>query len=701
MRLEWNSSVENLPGVGAARAQQLAEKGIRRVGDLLTYFPFRYENRITFTPIRELQAGVTTCVQAEVMTAGLVRFPRSRLRVFHVAVSDKTGILYAKWFHADYLQRVFKPGQRVVLYGKVEEDAYRPAQRVMVQPQHEILSGDSEPADSTESGRIVPIYEAAGAISSRVFRRLVHYALRTLDAALADPLPATLRERYRFPDRRSALWQAHFPEPETCLDDLNRFRTPAQERLIFEEFFFLQLGLALRRRQTRQATGIRFTLNEGIRDAIKTILPFHPTAAQKRVLKEIAEDMERPAPMNRLLQGDVGSGKTIVAFEAACIAIENGYQVALMAPTEILAVQHYLYARQRFAATGYRLGLLVSALPPTEKTRVRKQLAAGEIDLVFGTHALIEEEVGFHRLGLAIVDEQHRFGVLQRLELIRKGAQPDVLVMTATPIPRTLALTLYGDLDLSVIDEMPPDRAPIETRWLTDAEAASAFEYVRQQVAAGRQAYIVYPVIDESKRELKAATQEYRRLSEKVFPELRVGLLHGRKSGEEKESTMAEFRAGRLQVLVATSVVEVGVDVPNATVMVIEHADLFGLAQLHQLRGRIGRGAHRSTCLLLTPEKVSDIARERLETMVRTTDGFAIAEIDLKLRGPGEFFGTRQHGFLNFSIANLLRDHELLTRARTEAFAWVEQPPSETELERLAHYLHESWEQRYGLAQVG
>ncbi|MFQ5816533.1 MAG: ATP-dependent DNA helicase RecG [Terriglobia bacterium] len=701
MRLQLDSPVRFVPSVGPARAQHLAEKGIHCVEDLLYYFPFRYENRITFTPICELRPGNSTCVQAEVLTAGLVRFPRSRLRVFHLAATDKTGILYAKWFHADYLQRVFKPGQRLVLYGKVEEDPYRPGQLQLVQPQYEVLSGDTEPADSTEIGRIVPIYEAAGPISSRLFRRMIYQSLRSLDSALADPLPAELPERYGFPDRLAALWQTHFPEAHVNVTELDRFRTPAQQRLIFEEFFFLQLGLALRRRQARQAAGITFQLNDRIREAIKKILPFHPTAAQKRVLKEIAEDMQQPVPMSRLLQGDVGSGKTIVAFEAASIAIENGYQVALMAPTEILAVQHYLYARERFRATPYRLALLVSALAAAEKARVRKQLQAGETDLLVGTHALIEEEVGFHRLGLVIVDEQHRFGVLQRLKLIRKGVRPDVLVMTATPIPRTLALTLYGDLDLSVIDEMPPGRTPIETRWITDDKTAGVFDFVRRQVAAGRQAYIVYPVIDESKRELKAATQEYQRLSEKVFPDLRVALLHGRLSSEEKEGAMAAFRAGTVHVLVSTSVVEVGVDVPNATTMVIEHADRFGLAQLHQLRGRIGRGHHRSHCLLLSPENVSDIARERLETMVRTSDGFEISEIDLKLRGPGEFFGTRQHGFVGFRIGNLLRDHELLAAARREAFAWVEQPPAEEELRRLVGYLQGNWQRRYGLAQVG
>jgi len=702
MSLSLEAPVTALAGVGPRRAPLLQEKGIENIEDLLYYLPFRYEDRTRFTPIGELRPGVVTCVQAEVLTAGLFPLRRARRRAFNLAVGDQTGILYAKWFYGDYLVRTFRPGQRVVLYGKVEEDPYRPGQIQMIQPQHEILSGGREPADSTESGRIVPIYEAAGPITSRMFRRLIHEALGRLPASLPDPLPPSLRQAHGLPDRRRALEAAHFPEKDIDLAQLEAFRAPAQQRLIYEEFFFLQLGLALRRQRARQAPGLSLPVNDAVRDAVKKILPFHPTDAQKRVLKEIADDMAKPTPMNRLLQGDVGSGKTIVAFEAAVLAMENGYQVALMAPTEILAVQHYLYACQRFAPTRYRLGLLVSALPAAEKKQTREELSAGDLDLIVGTHALLEKEVEFHRLGLVIVDEQHRFGVLQRLELIRKGraeAQPHVLVMTATPIPRTLGLTLYSDLDMSVLDEMPPGRAPIETRWVRDTAAAGVWEFIRKQAAAGRQAYIVYPVIEESKQELKAATQEYERLSKEVFKNLRVGLLHGRLKGEEKEGVMRAFHRGELQVLVSTSVVEVGVDVPNATVMVIEHAERFGLAQLHQLRGRIGRGRHASTCILMTPAEVGEVARERLETLVGTQDGFQIAELDLKLRGPGEFLGTRQHGFLNFRIANLLRDHELLARAKQDAFAMVAAPPAD--FAATVDYVRRLWQRRYRLAQVG
>ena len=700
MPLALESPVSALSGVGPSRARHLAQKGIASLEDLLYYLPFRYEDRTRFARIGEVEPGQVACIRAEVMTAGLVRLRGGRRRgIFHLAVSDPTGLLYAKWFYGDYLERVFRPGQQVVLFGKVEVDPYRPGQLQMVQPQHEILSGDS--VDSTESGRLVPIYEAAGPVSSRVLRRLIHDALGRLPATLPDPLPEALRRRHELPDRRAALAEAHFPGRETDLAQLEAFRTPAQQRLIYEEFFFLQLGLALQRRRARRAAGIPFALTAGAREAIKKILPFHPTAAQKRVLKEIAEDLQKPAPMNRLLQGDVGSGKTIVAFEAAVIAMENGCQVALMAPTEILATQHYLYACQRFAATRYRLGLLVSNLKAKEKRETREELAEGELDLVVGTHALLEKDIRFRRLGLVIVDEQHRFGVLQRMELIRKAkgteAQPHVLVMTATPIPRTLAMTLYSDLDMSVLDEMPPGRQPIQTRWV-EGGSASVWELVRKQAAAGRQAYIVYPVIEESKQELKAATKEFERLSREVFPRLRVGLLHGRMAGDEKDAVMREFNAGRIQILVATSVVEVGVDVPNATVMVIEHAERFGLAQLHQLRGRIGRGRHPSTCFLLTPGEVGEVARERLRTMTETQDGFQLADLDLKQRGPGEFFGTRQHGFLNFRIASLLRDQELLARAKEDAFEFVTAEPAE--FAATVEYLRGLWQRRYRLAAV-
>jgi ATP-dependent DNA helicase RecG len=574
----------------------------------------------------------------------------------------------------------------------------------MVNPQLEILS--TEEIDSAEMGRIVPVYEAVGTFGTRQIRRAVYATLQNLEPHIPDPLPRELLARFRYPSRREALIAAHFPPHDESLEALNLFRSPAQQRLIFEEFFLYQLSLALRRKETRKENAVQFRVREErVREALKRILPFKPTGAQKRVLAEIAGDLEKPAPMNRLLQGDVGSGKTIVALEAAVIAIENGCQAVLMAPTEILAVQHYLSARRVLAPGGYRVELLISGLKPAEKSAARERIRRGEAQLVIGTHALIEEQVEFHRLGFVAIDEQHRFGVLQRKKLMDKAARhghaPHVLVLTATPIPRTLSLTLYGDLDLSVLDELPPGRTPIETRMTTQSHLPGVWESLRREVAAGHQGYVVYPVIEESKLELKAAMEGYERLSKTIFPALKVGLLHGRLSSEEKEDVMQRFRQNEVQILVTTTVVEVGVDVPNATVMVIEHAERFGLAQLHQLRGRIGRGAQKSHCILVAPYRMTDDGRARLETMVRTSNGFEIAETDLELRGPGEFFGTRQSGEIGFHLANPLRDRALLESAREEAFLLVEDPAKKEVLERTVGLLPGEWQRRYHLARVG
>jgi ATP-dependent DNA helicase RecG len=700
MPLSLSSPVEALTGVGPERAARLAQRGIRTVADLLHYLPFRYEDRRQITPVARLQPGGPFLVRASVVDASAVRHRGRAEVVLHVLVRDDSGTLRVRFFHGAYLQPRLRPGQTVMLYGRATVDPMRPAVLEMVNPQLELVGRDGR--DSTESGRIVPVYQAIGPLSPRWLRRLIYQALAALPPQLEDPLPASLRQRLGLPDRATALRRAHFPDASASLDELNRFATPAQRRLIFEEFFLFQLGVALRRQQEHHRAGIAFRVRDDrIRQALKRILPFKPTAAQKRVLAEIAADMERPVPMNRLLQGDVGSGKTLVALEAAVIAIENGYQVALMAPTEILAAQHFLSARRTLAPGGYRVELLTSGLGRTARQQVLEHIAQGTAQLVVGTHALLEQPVRFARLGLVIIDEQHRFGVLQRKRLREKAAAPDVLVMTATPIPRTLALTLYGDLDLSVIDEMPPGRAPIRTLWYDEADLDTVWQLLRAEVRRGRQAYIVYPVIEESRLELKAAIAQYEQLSRTVFPDLRLGLLHGRMKNDDKDAVMEAFRRGELQVLVSTTVIEVGVDVPNATVMVIEHAERFGLAQLHQLRGRIGRGREPSTCILVAPRNATGEVRQRLETLVRTTSGHEIAEVDLRLRGPGEFFGTAQHGAPAFSIANPLRDFELLELARREAFALVEDATRAQELDQLREALGGAWAQRYELATVG
>jgi ATP-dependent DNA helicase RecG len=704
MSISLQTNVQMVKGVGPQRAELLAERGIYTLEDLLNYLPFRYEDRIHFSKIKDVQPDGTYTLRARVMSGQAIRGKYGRNAIYHLLVQDDTGSLPCKFFHGGYLEGRLKPGQQLVLHGKVEIDKNRPARREMINPQFEILS--NEEMDSSEMGRIVPVYEAVGTFGTRQIRRAIYATLQNLDQSIVDILPVELRKRMALPSRREALIQTHFPPPEESLEALNQFRSPAQRRLIFEEFFLYQLSLALGRKATRKENAIPFRVREDkVREALKRILPFKPTGAQKRVLADIAADLERPVPMNRLLQGDVGSGKTIVALQAAVIAMENGCQASLMAPTEILAVQHYLAAKRILAAGGYRVELLISGLKGAEKNAARERLRSGEAQLVIGTHALIEENVEFYRLGFVAIDEQHRFGVLQRKKLmdkaVRHGHAPHVLVLTATPIPRTLSLTLYGDLDVSVIDELPPGRTPIATRMTTERHLPGVWESLRREVEAGRQAYIVYPVIEESKLELKAAVEEYERLSKLVFPKLHVGLLHGRLSSNEKEDVMQRFRRNEVQILVATTVVEVGVDVPNATVMVIEHAERFGLSQLHQLRGRIGRGAQKSHCILVAPGHLTEEGRARLETMVRTNNGFEIAETDLQLRGPGEFFGTRQSGELGFHIANPLRDRELLELARKEAFTLAEDPVKKDALQGILRVLPGEWQRRYHLALIG
>jgi ATP-dependent DNA helicase RecG len=736
--LELSTPVQYVKGVGPRIAEALAAKGIRTVGDLLHYLPFRYEDRQNPRGIAELRAGEMATVIAEVRNSGLFR--TRRMPIFQLTVGQGRARLRCLWFNATYLQDKFQPGQMLALYGKVEEDP-RSRELQIIQPQIEVLSESGEgdgsgaekkAAESLEIGRIVPIYEATGRLTSRWFRRIIRTALDDLTPDLPEAIPAIVRARLGLISSRAALWNVHWPEPGESLQGLQSSRTPAHIRLIFDELFFVELGLELKRSQQKAQTGIAFRLDDRVRAAIKKILPFHPTAAQKRVLKEIASDMEKPYPMRRLLQGDVGSGKTIVGFEAAIIAIENGCQVALMAPTEILAQQHYFSARRILEGAGYRIVLLTGSLEADRKREIRRHIAQGNAQLVIGTHALLEEKVEFAKPGLVIVDEQHRFGVMQRLKLMKKSAdtestrvqtsasplqaeakpsaplqpaEPDVLVMTATPIPRTLALTLYGDLDLSVLDELPPGRTPIVTRSISDDQSPKVWEFVRKQVNAGHQAYVVYPVIAENEEsELKAAVKMYRELSGKLFAELKVGLLHGRLDPELKEQVMRMFQKGELQILVATTVIEVGVDVPNATVMVIEHAERFGLAQLHQLRGRIGRGAAKSYCILVTGGKVTEDGQKRLDAMVRTNDGFQIAELDLELRGPGEFFGTRQAGLPSFRVANIIRDAELLEAAKREAAAVLAGPNSEVSSEEISRALvrmRALWHHTYGLVEVG
>jgi ATP-dependent DNA helicase RecG len=688
-------------GVGPARAAALQTRGLETVEDLLHYFPFRYEDRSNLKPIAQLAPGEQATVIAEVKSSKLSALRGRKLDILEVVFTDSSGsTLRGKWFHGRYIADRLTEGTRVALFGKIEFDNYR-GELQMMHPEHEVLSGEDDEGDSAlHTGRIVPVYEAVGKVNTRILRTIIHRILEQMPD-LEDHLPSHIAARLKFPNRTDAVRHAHFPPPGTPIRLLNAFRSPAQFRLIFEEFFWLECGLELKRRRARTMPGIEFQLTDRVREQIVKLLPFKPTGAQKRVLKEIAQDMAHPSPMNRLMQGDVGSGKTIVAAEAAVIAVENGYQVAILAPTEILAQQHYYSLKPLFHKLGYVIALLTGSSTAREKQKLKDMLRAGMIPVAIGTHALIEKDVEFANLGFIIIDEQHRFGVMQRYELARKGVTPDVLVMTATPIPRTLAMTIYGDLDISVIDELPPGRQRIITKHYTEHQTEIAYSEMRREIDAGRQAYVVYPVIEESETQaMKAAQQEYEHLSTEVFPDVPIGLLHGRLPAAEKEAAMDAFKSGRTKILVSTTVIEVGVDVPNATVMIIEQAERFGLSQLHQLRGRVGRGAAQSYCMLITT-KLNDTGKERIRTMVDSTDGFKIAEMDLKLRGPGEFFGTKQSGLPSLRIANILRDPDILSAAKHEARAFVEEPPSPEALASAVEYIKGHWQRRYGLVQVG
>jgi ATP-dependent DNA helicase RecG len=750
--------VKFVRGVGPRVAEMLAEKSIQTAEDLLYHLPFRYEDRQNPRSLDELKAGEVASVIGEVRGAALMRTRRAPL--FEVTIGQGRFALKCIWFNAPYLDGRFQAGQTVAVYGKVEPSRSS-SNLKMIQPQFEILPDASADAETRflEVGRITPVYESLGGsrLASRWQRKVIFNLLEGMRGDVPECLPQSMLDRLALPDRETALREVHFPAEGTPPVQLQSFSTPAHRRLIFEELFFLELGLELKRRRMRERRGIAFATNDKVREAIREVLPFHPTSAQKRALGEIVSDMREPSPMRRLLQGDVGSGKTIVAFQAMLVAMENGYQAALMAPTEILATQHFLAARKLLEKSSRkpRIVLLTGSLDDDRKRSNRSLINRGEANLIIGTHALIEEKVEFDRLGLVVVDEQHRFGVLQRFKLMKKPNQPepDVLVMTATPIPRTLALSLYGDLDLSVLDELPPGRMPIVTRRVPNDRAEEVWDFVRKQVAQGRQAYIVYPVIEGTKDDqpeldfshdepvteipasasvrrsspkaktaellfamaaqeaspnarsgLRSAVEMHEKLRTGPLSGLRVGLLHGRLDADDKEVIMRRFQRGEIDVLVSTTVIEVGVDVTNATVMVVEHAERFGLAQLHQLRGRVGRGAAKSYCILMTGERISELGEERLNAMVRTQDGFELAELDLAQRGPGEFFGTRQAGLPDFRVANLLRDRQLLELAKQEAARFAIDPgPDVTpeERARVRAQLKQSWQRRYGLVEAG
>jgi len=711
-----STPLQFLKGVGPRKAADLKRAGLITVEDLLYRLPFRYEDRSRMQPIASLRPGQRAAVLGEIKSAHVATTRRRGFKIFHAVVADRSGAIRCSWMNQAFLADVLKPHLQVVIFGDVKLDS---SGLHFLNPEYELLAGAEraerveqarpERADQVEegselatvhTGRVVPFYEKTGTVTPNMQRRLVRSALDALSHDVLDPLPRELRERLQLVPRRVALEEAHFPSTDDSVDALNAFRSPAQRRLIFEEFFLFQIGHAWRRR----AMGDELkpyvpTVDDRIRASAARVLPFKLTSGQREAVKEIVDDMRQPRPMNRLLQGDVGAGKTIVALLAGIVAMENGLQVAFMAPTEILAAQHYGNIARLLASSRFRVDMLTGSTPGLHKHTLLAHIERGTTNLVVGTHALVQEKIKFHKLGLVVIDEQHRFGVAQRAALRAKGLRPDVLLMTATPIPRTLALTDYSELDVSKIGDLPPGRKPVRTWVKPESRRDEIYQFMREQLDAGRQAYIIYPLVEESEKiDLKSATEMADHLQAEVFPAYRVALLHGRMKQDVKDRVMHAFVSGQVHVLVSTTVVEVGVDVPNASVMVVEHAERFGLSQLHQLRGRIGRGQWESHCILLYQSPWTDEARERLKVMSDTRDGFVIAEKDLELRGPGDFFGTRQSGLPKLRTGDLVRDRDLMEQAHHEARQLVDQGGLTPE---LMEFVQARWQEQFGLIEVG
>lgn len=678
-RKNLQTGIQFIKGVGPKLSELLAKRDIHTVEDALFCLPIRYEDRRQLIPINQLKPGTVQVFQGTVISSESTTTKGGR-KVFEAIVQDDSGSIVLKWFHANgvWMKRTWQVGRMGVFSGEISSFGY---QRELHHPDVEWLEKGADlqsfmASDPVNFGCIVPVYPLTEGLHQKAMRRVMRQVVDTFLPNVDNVLPATILSKSGFLPLRDSLAQLHLPLPEARLQDLNEGRTPAHRSLAFDEFFFWEIGLALKKQGITLEEGIPFQVTHRYTKELARLLPFQLTTAQRRVLSEIKNDMMAPHPMHRLVQGDVGSGKTVVALMAALVAVENGYQVAIMAPTEILAEQHWHTIHHWCEQLGISVVLLTSGMKGKAKKETMEQVADGRATIVIGTHAVIQEKVDFNRLGLGIVDEQHRFGVLQRGVLKKKGTNPDILVMTATPIPRTLAMTLFGDLSLSVIDELPPGRTPIETKVYYESRRTQVYDLIREEAAQGRQVYVIYPLVEESENsDLKAATQMAEHLQSDIFPGLRVGLLHGRMKPDEKEGIMHSFKDRQLDILVATTVIEVGIDVPNATLMVIEHAERFGLSQLHQLRGRVGRGSHRSRCILLTSGKFSEDGEKRLRVMETTTDGFKIAEADLEIRGPGDFLGTRQSGMPDFRVASILRDGAILDQARKAAFDLMEQDP--------------------------
>jgi len=689
-----STPLQYLKGVGPRKAADLTRAGLATVEDLLYRLPFRYEDRSRMQPIATLRPGNKAAVLGEIKTAHVAVTRRRGFKIFHAVIADQSGSIRCTWMNQAFLADILKPHLQVVIFGDVKLDS---TGLHFMNPEYELVSDD---LSGLHTGRVVPFYEKTGMVTPNMQRRLVRQALDQLPAQVPDIVPEDVRTRLALMPRRQAMEEAHFPPNDLSVETLNAFRSPAQRRLIFEEFFLFQIGHAWRRHESStELKPYMPIVDDRIRASAASVLPFKLTPGQRQATKEIVDDMIAREPMHRLLQGDVGAGKTIVALLAAIVAMENGLQVAFMAPTELLAGQHYGNIARLLASSRFRVDLLTGSTPGLHKHTVLANIERGSTHLIVGTHALVQEHVSFHKLGLVVIDEQHRFGVAQRAALRAKGLRPDVLLMTATPIPRTLALTDYAELDVSKIPDLPPGRRPVRTLVKPESRRDEIYDLIRQELDAGRQAYIIYPLVEESEKvDLKSATEMADHLQGEVFPAYRVALLHGRMKQDAKDHVMQAFAAGRIHLLVSTTVVEVGVDVPNASVMVVEHAERFGLSQLHQLRGRVGRGSWESYCILLYQAPWTDDARERLKAMASTSDGFVIAERDLELRGPGDFFGTRQSGVPALRTGDLVRDRDIMEEAHREARRLVGEGRLTPD---LIDYVQRTWQQQFGLIEVG
>ncbi|RKZ24524.1 DNA helicase RecG [bacterium] len=682
MNLE--SPVQYLKGVGPRKAELLKKLGVESLKDLLYLSPRRWLDRSVIKPIGSVRNGETVTVIGEVLDAW-VETTKGGKKIGTVVIWDGTGALTGRWFNQDWVEKVFKKHMKVVFSGEIS--FFKGFQ--ILNPEYEIL--ESEDYELVHTGRIVPLYPLTAGLNQKFMRKLVKNVIENYLHMLHDPIPEEIRRELSLYSLPEAIRKLHFPEKIQEIEE-------ARKRLAWDEIFYVQVFLAERKLSLEKKPGIGFNPESKLLEKFLSSLPFELTSAQRRVLSEIKEDMKKETPMNRLLQGDVGSGKTVIALSAMLIAVDNGYQATLMAPTEILASQHFYVFKNFLQGLGVPVLSLLGGMKKTERKLVLTRLENGEPAVVVGTHALLEEDVKLPKLGLVVIDEQHRFGVLQRSRLREKGDNVDVLVMTATPIPRTLTLTIYGDLDVSVLDELPPGRKPVKTRWVREDKREKVYEWLRERIEKGEQAYVVLPLIEESEKlNLRAVVDMYEELK-KRFPSFRIGMLHGRMGKDEKEGIMDAFRKGEIQILVSTTVIEVGVDVPDATIMIIEHAERFGLSQLHQLRGRVGRGEKKSYCILITPRKITEDAERRLAAMEQYSDGFKLSEIDLEIRGPGEFFGTRQHGFPDFKFFDIFRDKKLLSDARKIAWRVAQKPelyPS------IFAELSELKETRFSLIDVG